>query len=257
LVFAPRAVTGLRLSVDYTHIRKTDNITGLTVPLVQTALNQGLFPERFTRAAPAPGDIYSVGKITAIDITALNISRAEVGAYDLALDYAHDFGAWGDWSFFASGTKLTHFITQLQTSLPEVDSVGIDANTATIPVKFKGNGGVTWRKGELTLGWNVSYVDSYLVADPSVLANATFIAAQGNGGRVPSQTFHDLTARYRLTERLPTFLASTLDDLVIQGGIKNVFDKEPAFDALNQMGFYSYLADPRGRSFYISMKSRW
>src|SRR5258708_2327925 len=85
IVFTPSGIPGLRTSIDYTRINKTDNIATLSIQ--QVVSNEALFPGRVTRSAALPGDPYGIGPINLVDLTNVNISSAQFEALDGSLDY--------------------------------------------------------------------------------------------------------------------------------------------------------------------------
>lgn len=257
LIVAPPAVPNLRLSVDFTRINKADVITGLTTPLVQVALdNESLFASRITRGPVPAGSPYSVGPVTALDVSSINLSRGEVEAFDVALDYSHGTGDSGKWDFFFNGTFTTHSKTQVSDSLPLVENVGLN-NGSAAALKFRGNAGLSYSRGAWSVGWTTRYLDSYWAADPSVATNAPTLLAQGNGGRVPREIYHDIAVRYRLGRPLRGFLGPVLRQPEIRIGVKNLFNRAPAFYAGNQMSYYSYVSDPYQARYSISVKTAW
>jgi outer membrane receptor protein involved in Fe transport len=242
IIFTPHALANLRVSLDYTQIKKTDNIA---TPSVETLINY--FPERVTRGPNLPTDPAGwAGPITAIDATLINVAKAEVDAYDLQADYAFDT-AFGRFAPFAVASYQTHFLQQFLPNGVVVDNVGI---TSSNPLEWKGNLGLNWSYGAWSAGWTARYFSSYVAATTAVVNQL-----QGNGGRVPSQTYHDVFATYRFGAAAgPTFLDGT--DITL--GIRNLLDKEPPFDANSSYnGYYSTYGDPRLASYWLTVKKRF
>lgn len=242
VIFTPHALPGLRVSLDYTKIEKSDNIA---TPTVDTLI--AYFPERITRGANLPGDPAGwAGPITAIDATLINVAKAEVEAYDLQLDYEFQT-AFGRFLPFVYGSYQTHFLQQFLPDGPVTEYVGV---TSSNPLKLKGNVGLNWSHGAWSAGWTARYFDSYTAG-----LTATVNQWQGNGGRVSSQTYHDVFGTYRFgADAAATVLAGT--DITL--GIKNLFDKEPPFDANNIVnGYYSTFGDPRLASYWLGIKKRF
>lgn len=159
LVFTPRFVPGLRLSLDWTRIEKTDNIVA---SLNSTLLlsNEDLFPGRITRGPKLLGDPADwAGPITAMDFSAINLASGEVEAWDAALDYTWQAESLGKFSAYAVATWTTHFKTQATPVAAVVESAGI----ANDPLRFKANGGLTWKRGNWTVGWASQRFNSYQV----------------------------------------------------------------------------------------------
>lgn len=248
IVLTPRFLPGFRLSVDYENIDKTENIATFGPQFVIN--NESVMPGRVVRD-PALRNSSDppewADPISFIDFTTLNISQAQVEAFDIQLDYSLQTERFGDFELFVIATQQTHFKTQIIPSAPVVENVGVNGESS-IPLKTKGNAGLLWKRGGWTLGWSTQYFDSYLVS-----TNPVTIASQGGGGRVPSQTYHDAMASYRFGS-LAGGAAALLADLEVQIGVKNVFDEAPPYDASNASYLYSFLGDPRLRRYYISVR---
>lgn len=242
IIFTPRAVPGLRVSLDYVKIKKTDNIA---TPTVETLIN--FFPERITRGPNLPDDPTGwAGPIIEIDGTLINVAKAEVEAFDLQADYEFDT-AFGRFTPFVLASRQMHFLQQFLPNGVVLDNVGI---TNANPLELKGNLGLNWRYGAWSAGWAARYFDSYVAG-----LTATINQWQGNGGHVPSQTYHDVFATYRFSADAR---AAVLADTEVTLGIKNLFDKEPPFDANNTYnGYYSTFGDPRLASYWLGIKKRF
>ncbi|MDB6127306.1 MAG: hypothetical protein JWM35_1202, partial [Verrucomicrobia bacterium] len=253
VILSPRAVPRLRLSVDWTKIEKTNNITPL--PSNQATINnEPYLPGRIIRAAPVVGDPYAAGRITALDLTFINISRAEISAWDAQLDYGVDLQDAGNIDAYAMATYTSHYKTRLLSAAPLVENVSVNSN---FPVRVKANAGATWSRGNWSLNWAIRYFDSYLVADPAQSANATTIANQGNGGRVPAQWYNDFSATWRFgnARRSGPKTAGIFHGVELQVGLKNVFNVDPPFDAsVLYASDYSPFGDPRLRTYFVSVK---
>lgn len=257
LIFTPTIVRGLRVSIDYTRIEKTDNIFAIgAATLLQ---NEDLFSSRIVRGAPIPGETFGVGPVTFIDNTLANIARAKVEAVDLALDYSVSLGESGDLDFYAIGTWQKSYTTQLLVTAPTIENVGVaPRDRAGIPVEYKANFGARWSRARWSLGWHATYFHSYLVADPTVAANAPAISAQGNGGRVGSQLYHDVFAEFKFPAARTSGWGRVLDGLEVRVGVNNVFNSEPPFDAPTIFSdFYSDLGDARLANYFVTIKRRF
>jgi outer membrane receptor protein involved in Fe transport len=242
LVFTPRWVQGLRLSVDYVWIHKTDNIA--THPLgAQGIINDAaLFPGRVVRDTnPATFGSFGVGPILSVDNTLLNIAEAKFEAADVQLDYQLPTASFGTFGFSLMGTRQVHAQSRLIESRPLVENVGVTFNN---PPKYKANSSLTWSLRGWSAGWTSRYVDAYQVS-----TTAATILNQG-GLMVAPQTYHDVSASYSFDHD-----ARLLSDLEVRLGVTNVFNKEPPYDAFFSGGFYySPYGDPRLRTYNISLR---
>jgi iron complex outermembrane recepter protein len=242
MLLTPLVLNGLRFTLDYTSIEKTDNISDLGE---QDIINY--FPGRVTRGAATGG--FSVGPIIALNKTLENISSAEMRAFDAQLDYRFEHGSLGTFDFFAIGTRLVRYRTQLLPTSPLVDNIGITTGTFGIgtPVKVRGNIGVAWQRPEWSAGWTLRYVGSYQSIPSN---NPQFLNLQGNNGRISSQVYHDVYVGHRLKPRF-------LTGFEVQVGAKNVFNTQPPVDLFNSFpaghSGISIFADPRGALYYVNL----
>lgn len=257
IIFTPHYIDGLRVSIDYTNIAKRDNIATITPQ--QIVDNEAILPGRVTRGPVSAGDPFQVGPIIAIDDTLANLAKASVEAYDASIDY--HFRAFGraNVQFYAAGTLVEHYTTQLTPGSAVLENVGI---TSSNPLKFKGNAGVNLTLGNWTLGWFARYFDSYEVANPIITgASVTFLNA--GAVRVPSQTYFDTFLGYRFG-RVESGSKGALNswwrhvlagETELQIGVRNIFNTEPPFDA-GTTNLYSAYGDPRLASYWISIRHK-
>ena len=243
IVLTPERVSGLRFSIDWSRIDKTDNIVTFlgnqALLLQELQLPAGLV----IRAPAAPGDPYGVGPIAGLDLRARNLSRAQIEAYDVSVSYDLDTARAGRFELVVNGTRQVHFKTRVSDAMPYQENVGVSSEIlANInPLELKGIASLTWSYRDWRMGWTTRYLDSYLVSlTPSVQLS------QGNGGRVPSQTYHDVWASYGFTRNV-------LRDTKVQLGVRNVFNTKPPVDVANPAGYYSVFGDPRLSSYYLSL----
>ena len=254
-VLTPRGLPSLRWSVDYTRLTKTDNISRL--PFQTIINNEFLFPARVIRGANLPGDPAGwAGPIIGGDATVMNLARAQLEAYDTQLDYRIATAAAGTFDLSLIGTWQKRYWTQALPNAPIEENVGIRRLAASIPLEFKANATLSWIFNQFRTGFTVRYFDSYLVADLTASANAAVLAAQGNGGRVPSQTYVDMFVNYRFpqTDMDSSIRGRLLTGVDMQFGVKNLFDREPPLDVANTATYYSQFGDPRLSSYYLSLK---
>jgi outer membrane receptor protein involved in Fe transport len=256
LIVTPRFAPDLRLSLDYLRIRKTDNIASYPSAPQGIVDDEALLSGRIQRGPNLPGDPAGwAGPITFIDSTLFNISKAEVEAVDLQLDYSRstDFGTFG---FSTVASRQLHLKTAALPGSPELENVGV---TYSNPQKIVGNAELRWQHRGWTVGWLARYYGSYFTADPAVAGNAANLTLQGDGGRVPSQLYHDLNVSWS-PELSGQGLSSLLEDTELHLGIRNVFDKMPPFDAriFNQLRtLYSPLGDPLGATWQLAVTKRF
>jgi len=248
-ILTPRVLSGLRLSVDYTRIEKTGNITGLQAQAVLD--NEDSFPGRVTRGPVPAGDPYGVGPVVALNNSSINLAWAFIEAYDVQLDYQWKPASRGTFDFYALATWQTHYKTQQLPTSPIVENVGDGARNWTgLPLKFKANAGVTWTSNRWTLGWNAQHFGSRFVSPAHVVSQGSPYVA--------SQTSHDVFAAYRFPagSREGGFISSLMRNTEVQLGVKNVFRKDPSLDMWNGH-YHSYDIPWRGSTYYVSAKRRF
>ncbi len=251
MIFTPRVLPGLRLSVDYTQIDKNDEIQ---IPGAQYLLdNEANFPGRITRGANLPGDQPGwAGPITSFDATAVNIARSKLEAYDVQLDYMLQTGRFGHFHWYAIATWQPHYTNQLRPDLETVDRIGYTGG----PLKLRGNAGLLWDLDAVTFGWNVQHYDSYYIytATAGESSRQTAIFNQGSAV-VPAQTYHDLHVNYRFDEAA-RFAGGLLANTELSFGIQNLLDTSPpilASTSSTSAGYSTY-GDPRLRRYTISLR---
>jgi outer membrane receptor protein involved in Fe transport len=242
MVFTPRFAPNLRLSVDWTRIDKTGNITSLG--LTQVAIDNELFvPGLVTRAAPQD-DGFPIGPITGISSALFNAASQHVEAYDLAFDYRIDTAGSGEFSIASTATRQLHNKTQSSVTAPVVENVAfVDG------LKWKGNVTLNWDWRQWTLGWTTTYFDSYRLGDAA--STNPPIASQGSA-TIPSQIYHDVFASYRFAGS--GRFASLFSGTRIDAGVRNIFNKEPPVDVFNTLYYYSRWGDPRLSSYYVTLR---
>lgn len=248
VILTPRFLSGLRLSVDWTRIRKHDNYFDPLVllnangdPTTQKAFEMYIskYPDRVVRG-PASGG-FSVGPITSLDMSLANILGSKAEAVDFALDYSDRlFGGTVELASTATWVRVLTIDT-FPGVAPE-DYTGV--NTAAFgqgysdngALRWRGNASVRWSKGPFAVSWQTRYTDGYYLE-----LDRSYVARQGSA-RVPSQTYHDIAASYSLPQ-----------GMTIRAGINNVFGTKPPIDTYASPVFYSRYGDPRLTNFYLTV----
>lgn len=245
VVLTPRFVPDLRLSVDWTRIRKHDNITSLRLTQ-DTLASEEYVPGLITRGAPL-NDGYAVGPITAVHTGLLNIARLDAEAIDFAVDYRRDLDWAGQAGVSLAATRLLHLDTRLTRAAPIVENAGV--STTLFPesgLTWKASGTLAWSYRSLDVSWTSRYFDGYWL-------NAAHAVAINHGGAsVPRQIYHDVAASYRFASSASWPL---LEDLELQVAALNVFDKSPPADTSTPLGsLYSLWGDPRRGSYSLTIR---
>lgn len=251
IILTPRVLPGVRLSVDYTRIRKTDTISQHPGGIQGLINDEAQFPGRIVRGANLPGDPAGwAGPILLVNNTVMNLSESWLEAWDTRLDIVRDTDRHGTFELMLLGTWQPHYVTRTLAWLPEVENAGRGSESST-PLKFRGGANVSWSKDAWRVGWNTSYYNSYRLA---TWAAAESVAAQGGGGRVSSQIYHDVFVSYDFG--LPgSAVPALLEQTQLQFGVRNVFNEAPPLDMDSRWnGLFSPFGDPRMATYYLSIK---
>ncbi|MFT4077080.1 MAG: TonB-dependent receptor [Asticcacaulis sp.] len=258
LVFTPRAVRSLALSVDYFKIH-IDGYIG-SVP-AQTALSQCIttgdaFYCGLIHRNPNNGALYGSNTQGGYVIsTNVNTGYLETTGVDFTGTYALDT-KFGNLNFSFVGTLLKSLETEVLPGLGSYDCTGLYGGTCGQPSpKWRHNLRTTWTPGwasvwaptSISLNWRyfgetdlaTNTDDQYLTGTKSTL-----------NAKIEAYNYFDLAA----TKDLP-------HGLVLRAGINNLFDKDPPaiaagllFENGNGNTFPSTY-DPLGRMFFIGISS--
>jgi outer membrane receptor protein involved in Fe transport len=248
LIFTPRFLVGLRLSIDYTQINKVDEIQSPDWLFI--IANEDSLPGRIERGPNLPGDPAGwAGPITSFDATLINIASTSVEAYDLQADYTTQVGG-GDLRLYAVATYMPSYENQLLPLSPVVNKVSYSDG----PLAWRGNAGFSWDRGPLTVAWNTQFYDSYLVFSTAGGSFEEDLLTRIQGSRrIETQVYHDILLTYRLGSRFDGMMLSNSE---ISVGIQNLFDQDPpivAAQAPSEPGYSTY-GDPRLRRFTVSLR---
>ncbi|MBB4611926.1 TonB-dependent receptor domain-containing protein [Novosphingobium taihuense] len=248
VILTPRFVPGLRLSVDLTSIRKSDEV--LNLPVTFYLANAAAFPGRITRGPNLPGDAPGTpGPITAIDTTALNLSKSKLRAVDIQADYNLDNTGIGSLHFYGVATHTSELSLTTLAGKPSVNRAGFFEG----PLKWRGNVGVDWKSGSWSAGWNTQIYGSYRICE-SFLTDFTCNQKETwqGSGKVRGQTYSDIYVNYDFKT------GGILGGSSIRVGIQNLFDQKPPTIAsgVDQLG-YSSFGDPRLQRFTLSLRKHF
>ncbi len=254
MIFTPDVLPGLRVSVDYTRIDKTDEIRTLAPQDLLNVADQG-FSDRVIRGPLTPADEaagFTGGPVLELDAGAVNVASSKLEAYDVQIDYTWKTG-YGDFTANLIGTWQPHLQLQILASEPLRELA--NTNSPDSALKLRGNMGITWNRGAWTAGWNMQYYNSYSIynATNSEATNATWALTQG-ATSIPSQNYHDLFGRYRFNGA-GSARWGWLENVEVLASIQNVLDTMPPVQAVgyNQFVGYSPYGDPRLRRYSISV----
>lgn len=252
VVLGPSARGGPRVSVDFSRIDIRDEIVparGLTGNWID---REDLFPSRVAREPLSAADAargYTAGRITTLYTGYGNAGRTLTKTLDFQLDWSLPPAGYGQSRLYGVATWQPTLRSKIQDGAALTERAGLrDA-----PVEWRGNGGIEWSKGPLTVDLNVQHVGGYRTAWSAVYAVRGDIAGDQGAPRISSQTYVDLVALRHFT---PT------GDLPVKAfdvrlSVQNLFDRSPPIvvDATH-MG-YDYRGDPRRRRFEVLVSAKF
>jgi len=261
-VLNPRGGRWPRISADYSEIRKEREPYSFSVVAFDEAIantrvagvlaNEAVDPRRVIRGDLTDADRalgFTGGVIREIDIRGASYGNSVLKVLDLDLDWTLRTAAVGDFRLYASGVWQPTLRRRTAAQDLRVERV----DSADGPLRWRGDAGVDWTRGDLVLGLNVQHFASYspLYSDPAAAEynNAQILRFQPD--RIPAQTYLDLSARRRFS--VTRF--SRLRTMELEVGVANLFDARPPTTADVRTPGYSYYGDPRRRRFHLALSA--
>lgn len=250
VVFEPKTISGLRVSVDWNRLKREDAIASPNFD--QSLIDSSVEVKDFViRAAPnAQNDPsgYGVGPITGVNVQYRNYQSLKTESYDVTVEYSHKTPSFGNFEIGARGTRLTSYTTQLVPSLAAVEN----ASNRGYPA-WAANASIAWSYGKWTIGWASQYTSGYW------LNTAHTINLSQNSATVPSQSYHDVFVAWKNPRGSGvggSFLRRILDGGELQLSVKNIFNREPPLDLdVGNSGLgYSMFGDPRLARYTLSVR---
>ena len=221
-VFEP--LKNLVLAVDYYNI-EIENLIGLTG---ETSIFEDptKYADRFVRDAD--------GRIQYINTTLMNTGGIKTEGIDISLDYLTPMTSTGRFGFGINGTYVIKNDYQEEKDGDWQGLVGVYDDPAVLRWKHTAN--INW-----------SYEDWKLVFEQQFFRGYHDQNATGEEGfdnhKVPDYTLYNIAGTYK-----------GFKNLTLTGGIKNLFDEEPAASNVLdnfQYGYDPRYSDPTGRTFYV------
>ena len=224
VIFQPRFIPSLNLSVDYFDIKVKNVIGGVGADVIlQNCINTGspAFCSLINRA-PGTGSLWKspLGYVADTDV---NFGELRTKGIDIGASYRLAMAGMGALGFRLDATKLNTLAQTPVEGGPSYDCVGYlgsKCTTANGPT-----GGPSWRhtfvttwytpwKGsEVSLRWRfLGQMKNELTSSDPLLAGTAFPPTE----RVPSYTYIDLSAAMDVVE-----------NLTLRLGINNLLDKDP------------------------------
>jgi len=244
IVFEPPFAKGLNLTLNYYRTEQQNAIQVLSGTTIVN--NEALFQDRIIRDAPSAADtaLGQPGRLLQIDTTFINFGNIVNRSLDLGLDYGLPWETLGRIRVGLNASRTLEATRQLAPGQP---AVVLEGDTGS-PPKWKLLGSVFWDRGPLSASVFVNYMDGFE-------SNNTGNSFAGNNTTqrfypTPAVTRVDMRAGYTFRDGVWRGYGRNLR---INGGIGNVFDKEPPFsDTVFSYngGLHSHLVI--GRSYELS-----
>lgn len=245
IILTPRLLPRFRFSIDYTKIRKRNEVVNL---LQQEIIDiEDYAPDRIVRGPRLPSDPASwLGPITSLNYSAINRSGAEVEAVDFQADYSLDLNSGANLSFYAAATRQIHLKRQFLPISPWVESAGYRGG----PLEWKGNVGASFEHGRWTIGWNMQYYHDQKVFSENSSSVTRDLFTRLNAGKpvLRHQSYHDLFLRY---DWGASASREILQNLSVTLAVQNLLNTEPPF--YSGTGYSGY-GDPRLGRFTLTVK---
>ena len=253
-VVTPGGSDGPRFSIDFTRITKHDEIVPFQFGTVQSLIaNEADYPDRVTRAALTDADRalgFTAGPVTGLDLTSINLGKTRIDSLDLAANQTFEIAGVGAFDAYLRTTWEPNSRQRLNDTAPWIQRVGYRDG----PLPWRGNAGLDWTCGRLTVGVNAQFYSRYRVAASISTADtaAQQVIEQG-APHIPAQVYADLSGVVRLGS------ARRRDDAgpELRWAILNLFDHRPP-TVVDPLGSgYSYHGDPRRRRVQLTLASRY
>jgi len=249
LVFNPSGRSGPRLSIDASRVEIRDEI-GASGLNPQALINEDeRYPKRVIREPLSAADAalgYTAGRIVALYSGLANVGTTIAETVDFQLDWTLPPVFDGETELYGSATWQPTLKSRRKPGGPWLERVGYRDG----PLEWRGNAGVRWARGPLTLDLNAQYLDrsSPLWSPASVVLIQT-AARNQQRTYIPSRVYLDLTA----LRRFDFGPDRSLQSVDVRFAVQNLLDTTPPIVAdPNHMG-YDYRGDPRRRRFELRL----
>jgi outer membrane receptor protein involved in Fe transport len=199
ILFQPKFLSGLSLSLDYYRVNVRDRIGQPATPAIILA-NPSLFPGFVDRAAPTASDLANnlPGELVRIRTITGNYGTAATRGLDLSAEYRFGTQRFGKFTARAAGSTIYHEIIRTRPDLAGVETVA----TYEVP-RLRGNASLAWAYRKFGAVVSADYIHGFADAAPSTL-------------RVKQQTITGLQLSYELAQATRVTL-----------GANNLFDRDP------------------------------
>ncbi|MBM4229852.1 MAG: TonB-dependent receptor [Gammaproteobacteria bacterium] len=230
-VFVPSFIDGLSVTVDYWDVAIEEAVSAVSAnDILQGCFDSDAYPNvpfcgQFSRRPD--------GGLRTLDSGLLNFARLEATGVDFAINYKLPVGknVFGVRLVGSQQENLDRFFNPRNPADidPEVEEIQLP--------KWNGNLNLTWNRGPIGVGVQMSYQSKQAVAEiQDVRGLYGKKPLYGDAGFFDAVTIFDVNANYEFSESLNLY-----------GGVNNVADEEPYSTQL------AWPVGPRGRFFFLGM----
>jgi len=237
-----RPSSRISFSADYWNIAVDNVIGSITIP--QLFANIAAFPERIIRTG---------GVITLLDLRSGNFGSRRTSGIDFSGRAGFD-ALKGSISVGMDGTLLLDKKEKLLPNLAYSNLRGVFSLSGDLGLKWKHNAWISYQNDGFTFTFSQIYRGTYQnFGLPNSLTGPNLSATRPDyNPQVKAYEIYNLSASQRIT-----------DSLMITAGVRNLFDTDPPFaityDSNTGAGssWEPRVADPRGRSFTLSVEAKF
>jgi outer membrane receptor protein involved in Fe transport len=231
LVFAPSFISGLSITIDYWDVAIDEAVAAVSAnDVLQGCFDSSSYPNvpfcsQFSRRPD--------GGLRTLDSGLLNFARLEATGVDFAVNYRIPVGenVFGVRLVGSQQEKLDRFFNPRNP-----DDIDPEVEEIRLP-KWSGNLNLTWNRGPIGVGVQMSYQSKQAVAEiQDVRGLYGKKPLYGDAGFFDAVTIFDVNASYEFNESLNLY-----------AGVNNVADEEPFSTQL------AWPVGPRGRFFFFGM----
>jgi outer membrane receptor protein involved in Fe transport len=224
-VYNPSWVEGLDMSIDMFKVELQDALSTIGA---QGMLNR-CYQEGLTDACSLV-ERRPDGQVETVRTAQFNLSQLELSGTDFSVNYKTDVMDMGNLHFTLAGTYMDSYKEAGNDENISEATNRVGAVDSTI-LRWKGNFSTTWTMDDLSVTWNMRYIDGMTegcwLPDTLVeqglaekdMCNARNVTSEDNPAglnKIGSVVYHDLSASYQLPW-----------DASVRVGLNNVFRKEP------------------------------
>lgn len=220
-VYSPSYIENASLTVDLWSV-KLDDVIDVVNPqyMLDQCFSSGQFCDKIDRAPD--------GKIMGIDATYANLNSLETNGVDFNVKYAYDF----DFAMLAANWENS-YLKKYEVTQPNGETLDYAGSFVSDQIgnysKWRSTMSLDLFNEKVGGSWSARYIKGVTYTDSDI------------DFKVPSMVYHDLNARYQVT-----------NELRLTAGINNVFDKTPPL-ILNALSANTDTVtyDVLGRTYYL------